>query len=39
MVRTPYELLDRAIKPLYVLAGQEDRMNWVYNVTFGQKSP
>jgi len=39
MVRTPYEFLNRAIKPLYVLAGQEDRMNWVYDVTFGQKIP
>ena len=39
MVRTPYEFLNRAIKPLYALEGKEDTMNWVYNVTFGQRIP
>jgi hypothetical protein len=39
MVRVPYEFLDRASKRLHALAGREDRMDWVYKVTFGHRSP
>jgi hypothetical protein len=39
MIRTPYELLDRAIKPLYALEGKEDMIDWLYKVTCGQKTP
>jgi hypothetical protein len=38
-VRVPYESLDRASKRLYALASREDRMNWVYKVTFGHRNP
>jgi hypothetical protein len=39
MIRTPYESLDRARKLLYALVGSEDTIDWVYKVTFGQKTP
>ena len=39
MVRTPYKLMDRAMKPLFALLGREDMIDWVYKVTFGHRSP
>ena len=39
MVRTPYQSLNAIRKRLYGREGRADRIDWVYNVTFGKRRP
>jgi hypothetical protein len=39
MRRTPYDQLDAALKEIYVLDGNADILDWVYEVTFGDRDP
>jgi hypothetical protein len=38
MARMPYESLDRARNTLYALVGRHGSIEWVYKVTFGQRT-